>query len=158
MKREIIAACKGFGQRIYTVSQITDLTGFPRHRVRHVLWKLEDSGAITRCRDAEAVTWKKGRPVKEIWYRNTRHLGCIERATAENGWDVMWKTVRILRRFTRTDLAAITGQGMENIRAFTKAYRELGYLRHTKEAGRGVVWALVKDPGPRRPIGGDDVD
>jgi hypothetical protein len=98
-------------------------------------------------------TFKKGRPGKEITYRNRKNLGKIERRTPENGWDKMWKAIRAMRRFTRYDLIAICGQSPENVAYFTKLYRKLGYIQPSKRAGRGVVWRLIKDPGPDRPIG-----
>ncbi len=152
MKKEIIAACRTFGTRIYTVSQIADITGIDRSRVRHVLWKLESARAITRFGEKEIVTYKKGRNEKEITYRNTKSLGKVERATAENGWDRMWQVARAMRRFTRNDLAVICGQAMTNVIAFTKRYRKSGHIRPNKECGREIWWTLIKDPGPKRPI------
>lgn len=154
MKREVISACKGFGTQIYTVTQIAEKIGKPRNRVRHVLWKLEAEGAIVRFAEKEMhPEFKKGRPKKEIMYRNTRNLGKVERKTAENGWDKMWKVVRALRKFTRQDLMVICNQTIANVIFFTKYYRRLGYMRPTKNAGKGSFWILCKDPGPKRPVG-----
>ncbi len=69
----------------------------------------------------------------------------------ENSWDKMWRAVRALRRFTRDDLIIICGQRRENVKFFTQRYRKLGYFKKLKERGRGVVWMLIKDPGPVRP-------
>ncbi|MBP8699727.1 MAG: hypothetical protein KBH82_11895 [Syntrophorhabdaceae bacterium] len=154
MKREVIKACKSFGTSIYTVSQIADIVKENRSRVRHVLYKLSKEGAIVRFAEREVKpTFKKGHPRKEITYRNTKDLGRVERRTKENGWDKMWKAIRIMRRFTRYDLITICGQTPENVIYFTKYYRKLGYIQPSKRAGRGVVWSLIKDTGPARPVG-----
>jgi hypothetical protein len=154
MRKEVIEACKSFGTSIYTVSQVAERAGKDRPRVRHVLWRLEKEGMIVRFAEREGhPTFKKGCPGKEITYRNTKNLGRIERKTAENGWDRMWKAIRVMRRFTRYDLIAICGQSPENVAYFTKLYRKSGYIQPSRRGGRGVVWTLVKDPGPDRPIG-----
>lgn len=71
------------------------------------------------------------------------------------GADRLWKAVRILRRFTRTDLVVTTGEATENVWSFIRRYRDAGYLRVTaggnRRAGQEATWALVKDPGPKRP-------
>jgi hypothetical protein len=154
MKIEIIRACQSFGTSIYTVSQVADIVKENRSSVRHVLWKLEKEGSIVRFTEKAATpTFKKGRQGKEITYRNKKELWKVERKTTENGWDKMWKAIRVMRRFTRFDLITICGQHPENVAYFTKHYRKLGYIQPSKKAGRGVVWTLVKDPGPDRPIG-----
>ncbi|HBE44247.1 MAG TPA: hypothetical protein DDW17_02030 [Deltaproteobacteria bacterium] len=154
MRIEIIAACKSFGTSIYTVSQVADIVKENRSRVRHVLWKLEKEGAIVRFAEGGATpTFKKGRPGKEITYRNTKELWKVKRKTEKNGWDKMWKAIRAMRRFTRYDLITICDQHPENVAFFTKHYRKLGYIQPSRHGGRGVVWALIKDPGPDRPIG-----
>jgi len=152
MKKEIIAACKTFGTQIYTISQIAGITGIARPKVRYILRNLETKKVIIRFAEKTQHSSKKGRPWKEITYRNTKNLGIVERHTAENGWDVMWKAVRILRRFTRSDLAAICGQAITNVIAFTKRYCKSGHIRPNKKDGREVLWILIKDPGPKRPI------
>jgi len=159
MLRAIIKACLSFGTQFYTLSQIVGLTGLKRAAVRHRLWKLESVGLLTRIKFWETPLpgFSKGRPTKEICYRNTKLLPKKAMAMAlkngkENGWDRMWKAIRALRRFTREDLAIICEQSIDNVKCFTKTYRKLGYIKPLHERGRNVIWVLVKDPGPRRPL------
>ena len=157
MMQTVIRACLNFGTRYYTTSQIIEATGFKRDAVRHKLWKLESTGLITRikCWEIPLPGFSKGRPTKVICYRNTKLLNKKARAPRncqDNSWDKMWKAMRVLRRFSRNDLAIICGLNIENVRYFTKVYRKLGYIRPLSEKGRGVVWVLIKDAGPRRPM------
>jgi hypothetical protein len=157
MIKTVINACLNFGTQYYTLSQIVERTGFERSAVRHKLWKLESAGLLTRvkCWETPLPGFSKGRPTKEICYRNTKLLNkkaSAPRNSKENGWDKMWKAIRALRRFTRNDLAIICGLSIWNVRYFTKVYRKLGYIRPSSEKGRGVVWMLIKDTGPRRPL------
>jgi hypothetical protein len=149
-------ACLARGTQFYTVSQIVDATDQNRSEVRHRLWKLEAAGLITRVSDREIPPEGRGRPTKEIQYRNTGLLkkkASSPAARKINGWDRMWQTIRALRRFTRTDLVTICGQSLGNVCCFTKFYRRLGYIRPAKELGKNVVWTLINDPGPKRPLG-----
>ncbi|HOE18893.1 MAG TPA: hypothetical protein PLX02_14700 [Syntrophorhabdaceae bacterium] len=152
MKKEIVSACKTFGIRFYTLSQIVDITNLPRRKVRNILWRLERQRVITRFSEKQLVKNDVGMSGKEIMYRNTKRLGMVERTTAENGWDKMWQVARAMRRFTRNDLIMICAQNKENVATFTKHYRKKGYLRPDKERGRDVCWTLIKDPGPKRPL------
>ena len=71
------------------------------------------------------------------------------------GADKLWKAVRVLRRFTRTDLIVTTGESEHNVWSFMRRYRDAGYIavitRGKKRAGLEDTWALVKDPGTKRP-------
>jgi DNA-binding Lrp family transcriptional regulator len=161
MMQKIIRACLNFGTRYYTISQVVDATGLKRSAVRHRLWKLEADGLLIRvnCRKIPLPGFSRGKPMKEICYRNVKLQPLREKTKAprpvkENGWDKMWKAVRALRRFTRNDLAIICQQSIHNVRYFTKAYRKLGYVRPLSERGRNVVWLLIKDAGPKRPFEG----
>lgn len=167
MLREIMKVCLSFGTQYYTLSQIVGVIDFERKVARHKLWKLETAGLLTRvkCWETPLPGFSKGRPTKEICYRNTKLLSekfKAPRNQKENGWDRLWKVIRALRRFTREDLAIISEQSIENVRYFTKTYRKLGYIRPLRERGRNIQWILIKDPGPRRPIGqgnkGSNVD
>jgi len=163
--KTVMTACLSFGNQHYALAQVIETTGMERQAVRHRLWKLETAGLITRFRSREIIA-ERGRPTKEIYYRNTallskRMKGVLKPAHMKtNGWDKMWQVARALRRFTRNDLAVVCSQTMENVCAFTKEYRIRGYFRCLGGAGmRNAMWMLAKDPGPKRPIGEDaDVD
>jgi len=158
MLKAIIKACLSFGTRYYTLSQVVKLTGFERKAVRHKLWKLESAGLLTRvsCRKIPLPNFSKGKPMKEICYRNKfqslREKTKPPRTIKANGWDRAWKAIRALRQFTREDLAILSEQSIHNVRYFTKRYRKLGYIKPLRESGRNVLWVLIKDAGPKRPL------
>ncbi len=151
-------ACLSFKSQFYTLTQIVEASGIDRKIMRHKMWKLAKNGYVTVIKSYDMPPADRGRPYKEYWFRNTKKLipvlPLIARTDKQNGWDIMWKAVRALRRFTRDDLSRICGQTIENVTFFTKYYRKLGYMRPSKERGRAIVWTLTKDPGPARPIGG----
>jgi len=159
MLKAIIKACLSFETRYYTLSQVAKLTGLERKAVRHKLWKLEAAGLLMRvsCRKVPLPNFSRGKPMKEICYRNIKLQPLREktkppRTKKENGWDKMWKAIRALRQFTRGDLAILCEQSIYNVRYFTKHYRKLGYIRPLRERGRNVLWVLTKDAGPKRPL------
>jgi hypothetical protein len=72
----------------------------------------------------------------------------------ETAQDRMWKVIRYLRVFTRSDLIRTAGVKRENAKWFTKMLHRAGIIRPSKEKGPGVEWALIKDCGPKRPFVG----
>ncbi len=150
---EVAKACldrKG----IFSLTNIIHTTGLSRKRVRRALEKLEREGHIKRVLETESPlpNFSKGRPNKEPRYTSKISLArriARTRDVRQNNtqWDAIWRAARHLRRFTRRDLAMVTGASFENVRYFTKRLRAAGYL---KPYG-GNVWALIKDPGPKRP-------
>jgi hypothetical protein len=159
MLKTIIKACLSFETRYYTLSQIVKITGLERKAVRHKLWKLESAGLIMRVsfRKRPLPNFSRGSPMKGICYRNTKLQSLREktkppRTKKENGWDKMWKAIRALRQFTRDDLAILCEQSIFNVRYFTKRLRQLGYIRPLRERGRNILWVLIKDAGPKRPL------
>jgi hypothetical protein len=158
MLKAIIRVCLSFKTKYYTLSQVVTLTGLERKAVRHKLWKLESAGLLKRvhCRKIMLPNHSRG---KEICYRNILQLLGEKtrppRPQKENGWDKMWKAIRALRQFTREDLTILCEQSIYNVQFFTKRYRKLGYIRPLREGGRNVLWVLIKDAGPRRPLEGE---
>jgi hypothetical protein len=157
MMKEIVDACLSFGTKYYTLSQVVLATCIGRSIVRHNLWKLENIGFITRikCWETPLPGFSKGRPTKEICYRNTKllkHKPLLTSERKENTWDTMWKTIRVLRKFTHTDLVTICGQDLNNVRFFVRRYRDLGYIRKQGKRDRETLWILIRDAGPLRPL------
>jgi len=157
MLAEIRKACLSFGTNYYTLSQVTLHTLIARDLVLHRLGKLERAGLITRvkCWETPLPGFSKGRPTKESCYRNTKLLKQkveTDPPRKPNSWDKMWKTIRVLRRFTHSDLVIICQQDIENVRYFVKRYRQLGYIRQFGKRGKEKTWTLTKSVGPQRPL------
>lgn len=86
--------------------------------------------------------------------REERRKKLASNPVESSGREKLWRAIRVLRRFTRTDLAITTGQSMGSVTDYTKRLRRAGYIR-PEGRGRSTVWNLVKDPGPKRPGGLD---
>ncbi len=158
---QVRAACRNFGTGLYSFSQLHALTGGSKKDLRARMRKLTVTGEVTLMASYEVEPYKKGRPSKEYKYRNTKKLApapLTAPVDKQNGWDKMWRAARALRRFTRDDLVKICTQDINNVKFFTRYYRKLGYMQPSKDCGRPVIWTLIKDPGPARPIGGHHVD
>lgn len=151
--------CITFGTRFYSLAQVVDLTGLNRKYCRKKVWKLEASGLVRRIRSRNVPlpNFSRGRPHKEIIYQNTPKLlrSRDSRSAGNNGWDKMWQAVRVLRSFTRNELAAVCSQSISNVQFFTKRYRKLGYIKPTRDKGRNVIWVLTKNAGSLRPLWND---
>ncbi len=148
--------CQSYGVQFYSLSMIVEKLSMDRQSARHKLGKLERSGLVTRFKESEKLLpeFSKGRPIKEIYYRNRKSLEKkIEERYQQKDteWDKMWKAVRILRQFTHNDLVTLCNANLENVRYFTKVYTKAGYFRVPKGRGREKTWMIIKDTGPRRP-------
>ena len=69
----------------------------------------------------------------------------------------VWQSMRIMRRFTITDLCRTSGAKRENVRKFVKRLETHGYIAQVGEytKGRAGVFRglrLVKDTGPDHPM------
>jgi hypothetical protein len=67
----------------------------------------------------------------------------------------LWRSMRILRSFTRGQLAAVVEREPGSVSRYVTALHRAGYLRRTQiiEAGRrGASWRLVRDTGPVAPV------
>jgi predicted ArsR family transcriptional regulator len=151
--RDVAKACL---QRrgIFSLTNIVNTTNLSRNQVRRALEKLEREGHITRVSETESPLpgFSKGRPNKEPRY--TPRASLAKRVASTDDvrqkntlWDAMWRAIRHMRRFTKRDIAIISGASLENVRYFTKRLRAAGYIKPYD----GSTWALVTDPGPKRP-------
>jgi hypothetical protein len=69
----------------------------------------------------------------------------------------IWRSVRMTRRFTLADLAAMSDASLANVRKYLAALLRAGYVRIVKEAvpayrvaGR-AIYSLANDTGPFPP-------
>lgn len=70
--------------------------------------------------------------------------------------NVIWQTMRKLRRFTSADLVAVAEANRDNVRKYVAALAEAQYLRCVEPrrygpAGGHAVWQLVRNTGPVAP-------
>lgn len=66
----------------------------------------------------------------------------------------VWRSMRILKRFTYSDLQATAETSRRNISNYVGSLHEAGYLhkrRGTRQHASEVVWMLARDTGPNPP-------
>ena len=80
--------------------------------------------------------------IKDILKRQKNYAACDR--------DKIWKTVRYLRKFTRSDLIRLT-DCEKTVEDYTRLLALHGYIRSIGRRSREKVWLLVKDIGPKRP-------
>ncbi len=68
------------------------------------------------------------------------------------GRDKMWRIIRAKKRFTRIDVARLTGSPLSSVEDYFKMLIGHGYIRKIGRCGQADVFMLIKNPGPCRPI------
>jgi hypothetical protein len=130
----------------FSLDQIVEEVHLPRKIVQEILDTFGKEGLIHETERIGTI----GRP------------GIYRINRIDEGDDLsankMWKVIRYKREFGLRDLIILANAKRETARAFLKSLRRAGYIEPNKPTGRGVFWTLVKDPGPRRPYIGDQVN
>jgi hypothetical protein len=72
-----------------------------------------------------------------------------------------WNSMRVLKRFTTTQIIATAGISAVNLRKYLPALRRAGYLALDRPKRNGhvlghAIWRLTRDTGPRAPIARGD--
>ena len=76
--------------------------------------------------------------------------------TVGNARQKMWRSMRILRRFTAAEIEATAEAGTSNVQRYVKALLRAGFLRIARPKREGVkgghpVYQLARDSGPKPP-------
>jgi hypothetical protein len=64
----------------------------------------------------------------------------------------MWRTIRFLRKFKRSDLIRLTGVSEDNVSFYTRKLTAQGVLKVLGRSGKEKVFFLFNDTGPKKPI------
>lgn len=145
---------------LFSAKQISEETGVPFKESEMVLDRLCREGLLEKYRfESLLAPVGRGRPKARIIYQvaNKQQLQSrlAPRQKEDTAQDRMWMVIRYLRTFSRSDLIRLAEAKFETAKFFTKMLRRAGYIKPSREHGRGIEWSLVKDPGPRRPYVGD---
>lgn len=142
-------------KKIFSLEDVVTSTGIGRRKILRVLDKLKNEGFL------EIVSEEKVRPGKGKhgpFRRNPRfkRIGDITKRQKKQrpfcGRDRIWRTIRFLRKFKRSDLIRLTGDNETTIYGYTRQLVIHGYLKKIGRSGREKVFFLFNDPGPKRPI------
>lgn len=64
----------------------------------------------------------------------------------------LWTAMRILRRFTASELCAVAEyENRQSALAYLNKLRHAGYLRNARNGNDEAVWTLVRNSGPLTP-------
>jgi hypothetical protein len=85
-------------------------------------------------------------------YRRLKDLALRAPKCPESNRDKIWRTLRYLRKATRSDLVRLTECKPEEVKNYTVILANHQYIRAIGNQDREKVWLLVKDTGPKRPI------
>lgn len=148
---EIILGYKG----LFSLDKLIADSGWPRREVQYRISRLKNEGLICQVRATVHNNREVGAPTQSVLYVATKGLKKrLENMSADQkkdtSWDKMWRTMRVMRRFTRADLVQLTGAKEANVKYYTQMLKKVGYVRVSR-VGNVATWILIKDPGPQRP-------
>lgn len=139
----------------FSLDQIARLTGISRKYTTDVLVVFSQEGLIKKIKKQRKEHVPGHSPMYSLTYRVTDKDALAERLAPrlrkDTAQDKMWKVIRYLRIFTRSDLIRTAEVSRENAKWYTKMLHRAGYIKPSSAGGPGVEWRLVKDVGPKRP-------
>lgn len=139
----------------FSVRTIAKETGIDPKEVRIVLDRMLREGLVERYELRKISNQLRGRPgavlVYQVKKKDNLEKRIIPKLKTDTAMDRMWKVIRYRRNFTRRDLRIDAEAGFETAKWFTKMLARAGYVKQIARR----EWALVKDPGPKRPYVND---
>jgi hypothetical protein len=139
----------------FSLDQIARLTEISRKYVTDVLVVFSQEGLIRKIIKQHKEHIPGHSPRFSLTYRVTDKKALANRIgpRLKEGMtqDRLWFIVRKKKLFTLGDLIILARAKRETARWFLKALRGMGIIRPLRPGGPGVVWALVRDIGPKRP-------
>jgi len=142
-------------RKIFSLNDIVASSGMDRRKLLRVLEKFRKEGFL------QIIEEEKIRPEmgengpfrRNPRYKRIRNIATRQKQTRPFcGRDRIWRTIRYLRKFKRSDLIRLTGDNESTIYGYTRQLVIHGYLKELGRSGREKVFYLFNDPGPKRPI------
>lgn len=68
--------------------------------------------------------------------------------------DVLWQSLRVMRRATTAELAAVTERPRRDVSRQLRRLARVGYLASSQpgKGRRGASWSILRDTGPKAPV------
>lgn len=152
----VVQFIQDYRRNTVTLAQVIEGAERPRKPVLRVMDRLAREGYLEEIEDnkippAYGETGRERR--NPTWRIIARPLPEIARPRPKRrtSRDRIWQLIRARRRFTRVELARISGVSPASCEDYVKLLARDGYLRETGKDGNRKVYLLVKDPGPTRP-------
>lgn len=76
----------------------------------------------------------------------------VESRKKNTGRDKIWRAIRIKRKFTLTELEQFTQLNRASLQDYVCILESGKYLKRQPNTGKILVFVLVNDPGPDRPV------
>ena len=141
--------------RCFTLCDVVETSGLDRSKLLRVLEKFRKEGFLNiideikyRPANGEYGPCRRNpqyKRIKDISQRPKKQRPECER-------DKIWRTLRHLRKATRSDLIRLTGCNENTISVYTRKLVIHGYLKEFGRRGREKIFILIKNEGPKRPI------
>ena len=143
-------------RRRFWLSEVVKGTGLDRRKVLRVLEGLRKKGFLEIVEEKKVPISQAGEfgpPRREPKFELTRDLSkaAFGRKKAVTCRDKVWRTFRIIRITTKSELVRLTGCPLSSVEEYLKLLMAHGYVRSCGKKGREKLFALVKNPGPGRP-------
>jgi hypothetical protein len=138
--------------RRFFLADAAQSTGIERRKALRILEKFRKEGYLTKVRE-ERVSLKLneyGPARRNPEYKVIKDISLRQRKKGLCNRDKIWKTLRFLRKFTRSDLIRLTGC-TKTVEDYTRLLALHGYIECIGRSSHEKVWLLVKDSGPKRP-------
>ena len=137
---------------IFTANTLVERLDFPVSRARKYLSRWHEEGRITSC-----GTLKDG---KTLTYRVAPEPSTapLEKSTTLSTPQAIWTAIRLLRRFTATDIQFAIANvrpdlELKEVQTYCQFLFKAGFLRALKKATMRseAIYALARDTGPLAP-------
>lgn len=142
-------------RRVFNLSDVAVSSGIERKKLLRVLEKFSKEGFLQKVGEGKIrpAYGENGRfrrnprykVIKDITTRQKKQRPICDR-------DKMWRTIRFLRKFKRSELIRLTGVSEDNVSFYTRKLTAQGVLKVLGRSGKEKVFFLLNDPGPKKPI------
>jgi DNA-binding IclR family transcriptional regulator len=142
------------GRKRFGLAEVTAGTGLTRRQVLRVLDRLCRGGYLREVADRRMENGRKSfgparrNPTWETVQDPSKRR--YQKATRETCRDKVWRSIRVMRRATTSDLIRVTGCKESAVILFLKLLERDGYVRRQART-KPILWLLIKDAGPKRP-------
>lgn len=136
----------------FFLADIMNNIGISRLQGLRFLGKLTKEGYLSELRD-ERIQLKLneyGPARRNPQYKMIKDILTRQKKLPVCDRDKIWKTLRYLRKFTRSDLIRLTGCD-KTVEDYTRLLARHGYIRSIGRRSKEKVWLLMNDIGPKRP-------
>ena len=137
----------------FCLADVVETTGLDRRKLLRVLEKLRKEGYLVILDEEHirAVYKEMGPARRNPRYKLIKDVSGRRTKRPDNKRDMIWRTLRHLRKTTCSNLVRITGCNERTVGDYIRKLASDGYVRSMGRYGKEKVWILIKDTGPQKP-------